>query len=88
MLDENAIRLSVSIGKEETSVNLSVMKSDWQKGLALLQEILTRPGFDEKVLDVMKKQLLTGLARQGEAAPVGFHARGDDLAFCGSSLRP
>ena len=65
VLDENAIRISVSVGEEETSIQLSVLKEDWQTGLNLLQEILTRPGFDPAVLEIVKTQALTGLKRQG-----------------------
>ena len=65
VLDENAIQISVAVHEEETTIHLSVLKEDWQKGLELLQEILTRPGFDARVLDVVKKQELTALKRQG-----------------------
>jgi predicted Zn-dependent peptidase len=65
VLDENAIHISVGVGEEETVINLSVLKEDWQSGLTLLQEILTRPGFDPLVLGVVKTQMLTALKRQG-----------------------
>ncbi|RLA93903.1 MAG: hypothetical protein DRG25_03640, partial [Deltaproteobacteria bacterium] len=65
VLDENAIRLSFSALDEETVIRLSVMKSDWEKGLSLLTEILTRPRFDPEVLKATKKQVLTALKRQG-----------------------
>jgi predicted Zn-dependent peptidase len=65
-LDENAIQISISVGEEDTSIRLSVIKDDWDKGLSLLQEILTRPRFDPAVLQVAKQQLLIGLQRQGE----------------------
>jgi zinc protease len=68
VLDENAIQLGVSIDEEQTSVHLSVMKDDWEKGLNLLQQVLTRPGFDPKVLQVVKNQGLISLQRQGEDA--------------------
>lgn len=65
VLDENAIRLSVSVGEEDTTIQLSVLKEDWQAGLNLLQEVLTRPGFDPGVLEIVKTRALTGLKRQG-----------------------
>ncbi len=65
VLDENAIRLSFSVHQEETVINLSVMKDDWERGLALLEEILTRPRFEPEVLDVVKRQALIALKRQG-----------------------
>lgn len=68
MLDENAIRISVSVRQEETVVNLSVMKADWEKGVALLSEILTRPRFDADILTAFKQRTLMGLLRQSENA--------------------
>ena len=68
ILDENAIRISIGGAEEETAIQLSVLKKDWREGLRILQEILTRPGFAPRVLEVVKAQQLTGLARQGEDA--------------------
>jgi predicted Zn-dependent peptidase len=68
ILDENAIRLSVSASDEDTVLRLSTMKEDWEKGLSLLAEILTRPRFEEEVIQVAKDQALTNLERQGEKA--------------------
>jgi predicted Zn-dependent peptidase len=65
VLDENAIRLSVSVDEEDTVIRLSVMKDDWDKGLALLEEVLTRPSFDPSVFEVVKQQALIELQRQG-----------------------
>ena len=65
VLDDNAIQVGVSVGEEQSTVYLSVLKDHWSQGLSLLQEILTRPGFDPKVLDVAKNQKLIGLKRQG-----------------------
>ena len=65
VLDENAIQLGVSIDEEHTSVHLSVMKDDWEKGLNLLQQVLTQPGFDPDLLQVVKKKALISLQRQG-----------------------
>lgn len=65
VLDENAIYMSVSVREEETEINLSVMKEDWEKGLSLLEEILTRPRFDPSVFTVVKQQQMIALKRQG-----------------------
>jgi predicted Zn-dependent peptidase len=64
-LDENAIQVSVSVNEEVSAIHLSVLKDDWEKGLALLEEILTRPAFDARVLQVVKEQAMTDLRRQG-----------------------
>jgi len=68
VLDENAISLSVSVHEEDTVIRLSVMKDDWDKGLALLEEVLTRPMFDPSVFNVVKQQALVELKRQGGKA--------------------
>jgi predicted Zn-dependent peptidase len=68
LLDDNAIKMGVDIGLEESIVKLSVMSSDWERGLDLLQEVLTRPRFEAKVLEVAKQQELANLSRQGEDA--------------------
>ncbi len=68
LLDDNAIRLSVDIGLEEASIRLSTLTPDWEKGLAVLQEVLTRPRFDAKILAVTKEQQMVALRRAGEDA--------------------
>ncbi len=68
LLDDNAIKMGVDIGLEETAIKLSVMSSDWERGLGFLQEVLTRPRFDPKVLEVAKEQETANLGRQGEDA--------------------
>lgn len=65
VLDENAIRFSVSVGKEETVIRLSVIKDDWEKGLSLVEEVLTRPRFDPEVVASVKARALIALKRQG-----------------------
>jgi predicted Zn-dependent peptidase len=65
VLDENAIQLGVSVDEEQTTVQLSVIKTEWEKGLDLLQAVLTRPGFDPEVLKAAKDQELVSLKRQG-----------------------
>jgi len=68
VLDENAIQLSVAVDEEQTAVHLSVVKDDWEKGLNLLKEVLTRPGFDSEVLQAVKEQQLVSLKRQADDA--------------------
>ncbi len=68
VLDENAIQLSVSVGEEESVIHLSVIKEDWGKGLALLEEVLTRAVFDSEVLKVAKDQEIAALRRQSDNA--------------------
>ena len=68
LLDEKAMRLSVSVKEEDTTVKLSVMKEDWDLGLEILEEILLRPRFDDEILRVAKERIVTALRRQGEDA--------------------
>jgi len=65
ILDDNAIQISISVNDEDTTIRLSVLKDDWEKGLSLLNELLTQPGFDEQILPVLKEQALISLRRQG-----------------------
>ena len=46
----------------------SVVKDDWEKGLNLLKEVLTRPGIDSEVLQAVKEQQLVSLKRQADDA--------------------
>ncbi len=65
VLDENAIKLSVSVSEELSVIKLSVMKEDWEKGISLMEEVILRPRFDPGVFEVMKARALTSLKRQG-----------------------
>ncbi len=68
VLDDNAIEVALSVGEEDTTIRLSVLKDEWENGLDLLKEILTQPAFRRDVVDVVKEQSLIGLKRQGENA--------------------
>lgn len=71
ILDENAIHLSVAVNEEDTTIRLSVMKEDWKNGLELLGQVLTHPGFDPAILEVVKEQAVIALRRQsGDAHAV------------------
>ncbi|MFC1825386.1 M16 family metallopeptidase [Thermodesulfobacteriota bacterium] len=83
ILDENAIQLSVAVGEEMTVINLSVMKDDWDAGLSILREVLTRPRFDPEVLRVVKQEALTGLKRQGGSAGAVVRREGKIWHFKG-----
>jgi len=67
-LDEKAIKLSVSVNEEDTTIKLSVMKNDWDQGLRMLEEILLRPRLDDTILRVAKEQAVAALKRQSEDA--------------------
>ena len=71
ILDESAIRMSIAVEEESSTIKLSVLREDWNKALSLLEEILTRPGFDPNIVRVAKEQFITSLRRQsGDARAV------------------
>jgi predicted Zn-dependent peptidase len=65
ILDENAIHLTVSVGEEASTIELSVMKDDWEKALSIMEEVITKPRFDPEVIRVVKRQMMIALKRQG-----------------------
>ncbi|MFP4036823.1 MAG: M16 family metallopeptidase, partial [Desulfobacteraceae bacterium] len=70
-LDEHAIDIDVSVGEEETLLKVSCMRSEWEKALGLLEEILVHPRFDREVVEAERDKIMTRLARQaGDAAAV------------------
>ncbi len=68
VLDDHAIRLEVSFGLEESSLHLSTLAADWEKGIELLAEVLARPGFDARILESARRRILDALRRRGEDA--------------------
>ena len=71
ILDESAIRMSIAVEEESSTIKLSALREDWNKALSLLEEILIRPGFDPNIVRVAKEQLITALRRQsGDARAV------------------
>jgi predicted Zn-dependent peptidase len=71
LLDESGIQIGFAAEEEMSTVRLSVLKSDWRKGLEMLREVLLRPAFDPRVLDAVKQQAVTALQRQaGDAQSV------------------
>jgi zinc protease len=73
VLDENGIRISVNVAEEDTTIRLSVLRDDWEKGLDILAELLTRPRLDPQVLEAARTQMLMRLDRQaGDAQAVAF----------------
>jgi predicted Zn-dependent peptidase len=83
VLDENAIQLSISVGEEAAAISLSVLKEDWDKGLALLEEVLMRSRFDPSVLNVVKQHALVALKRQGGDAKAVSEREGGIWHFRG-----
>lgn len=76
VLDENAIKMSISVGEEESVIRLSVMREEWNLGLSLLAEVLTEPAFDREVLKAVKGQALATIQRQGGDARLVLRREG------------
>ena len=68
VLDANAIHMSFSVKQEYATIRLSVLREDWNKGLGLLQDVLSSPAFDAEVVRVVKQRAVTDLRRKGEDA--------------------
>ncbi len=68
ILDENAVHLSVSVGEEESSVSLALMREDWRTGIDLLAEVLSRPAFDGEVLEAARSREMSAIRRQSDDA--------------------
>lgn len=62
-LDQRAISLSASAGKELTTVTLSSLSFQQKEGLRFLKEILLEPRFDAGRLQIEKNHMKEGLRR-------------------------
>ena len=67
-LDSNAISIDFSIGTESSSINMSVLKEKWFAGANILRDIISKPVFEEKIVDVLKLRNISKLNRQNENA--------------------
>ena len=67
-LDSNAIDIDFSISTESSSINMSVLKEKWLTGTNILKDIVSKPAFKEKVLDILKLQAIAKLNMLNEDA--------------------
>lgn len=67
-LQENGLRLSASPGYDFISFSLQAVKSDFPKGLDLLGEIMTKPTFPPKEIDLEKKRVLAEIRMREDRA--------------------
>ncbi len=71
LLDAHAIQLDVNVNEESTVIELSVMRSKWDRAVEVLQEVLAAPRFAPEIVEASRRRLLTGLSRQaGDAGRV------------------
>ena len=62
-----AAEVESGIGLDAGSVSLDVLAKDFERGLELFSEILKNPAFDEKKLDLAKKQVMEGIRRRNDS---------------------
>ncbi|MGM0415426.1 MAG: M16 family metallopeptidase [Thermodesulfobacteriota bacterium] len=63
-LDALAINLNVDTGPYTTTLKISVMKEDLNKGMALLAQLVRNPGFDAERFDTARQQLMEQVRRR------------------------
>jgi zinc protease len=68
--DEQLARLAadLSVGTDTyaTTFNLSLRSEDLPEGLAMLEDLLRRPGFEPARLEISRRQMLEGIRRQDD----------------------
>jgi predicted Zn-dependent peptidase len=69
-----AAEVSSGIGLDAGFLSLDVLAKDFDQGFELFSEILRHPAFDEKKLDLAKKQAIEGIRRKNDS-PAGIASR-------------
>ncbi|MCA1796567.1 MAG: insulinase family protein [Geobacteraceae bacterium] len=64
MLDALAINLNVDTGPYTTTLQMSVMREDLQKGMELLSKLVRTPGFDSERFETARQQLIEQVRRR------------------------
>ena len=86
-LEGRAASIETSIGDDAGSAGMSVLKQDFTDVLQVFSDVLRQPRFDQARLDVAKRSIEAGIARQNDD-PNGIAGRefrelmyGDDTPF-------
>lgn len=74
VLDQVAANLSVVTDTYQTSFDLSVRAEDLGSGLAILADVIRRPGFDPNRLEIARRQAIEAVRRQNDH-PEGIASR-------------
>lgn len=53
--------LSISAGKEGITINVSTLERTYEKTLALVEDVLLNPNWDDKAFEKLKKKVLTSI---------------------------
>ena len=67
-LEDRAASIEAGIGDDSGSASMSVLKEDFAEVLAVFADVLRRPRFDEARLQVAKRGIEAGIARQNDDA--------------------
>ncbi len=65
-LESLAINLSTDIDPYSTTLRLSLLSEDLDAGLQILDDLLRRPRFDPKRLELAKRQMIEAIRRQND----------------------
>ena len=65
-VDQVAAELGASIGLDAGGASLDILKKDFDAGLALLADMLIRPVFDAKKIEVARAAALEGIRRRND----------------------
>lgn len=65
-LESLAINLSADIDPYSTTLRLSLLSEDLDAGLQILDDLLRRPRFDPKRLELSKRQMIEAIRRQND----------------------
>jgi len=65
-LEKLAANMSVSTDTYATTLGLSLLSEDLDRGLSLFSDLLRRPTFDTQRLEVARKQAIEGVRRQND----------------------
>ncbi|HVY60347.1 MAG TPA: pitrilysin family protein, partial [Planctomycetota bacterium] len=86
-LEDMASSVEVGVSTTEARASMSCLKENFDKTLGVLLDVLDRPRFDAKKLDLAKKQAKSGIARRNDD-PAGIARRefsrvmyGDDSPY-------
>ena len=66
ILERQAANLSAATGTYATTIDLSVQASDLPLGLAVISDLLRRPGFAPERMELARKQIIEGIRRQND----------------------
>ncbi len=61
-----AANLSVGIGEDSGTVSIDLLSKDAEEGLAIFAEVIRRPAFDERRLELAKRRSMNGILHRND----------------------